>query len=222
MTEAHPRGLKEEEKPAGNREVIFKAALRLFTAKGYDATTTNDICEAAGISKPTLYYYAKSKRHLFYLLHMEMIERDLKPHLDRVSAMDNPLERLKCMIEGYEEIMCLRPELRVLIHETLAIRDNYFEEVRQMWKKHYYLLRDTISELQERGLVRNRAKPSRLALLLLGMLTWTTFWFDYDREDEIREIASTALDLALRGLCITDDLSGDPRGHAVTPHKEAS
>ena len=174
-----------------------------FLAKGYDATTTNDICAAAHLTKPTLYYYAKSKRHLFYLLHMETIEKDLKPHLERVSAIADPLERLKVMVAGYAEIMCRRPELRVLIHETLAIRDNYFREVRQMWKKHYYLLKDTILELQKTGIVHNSAKPSRLALLLLGMLTWITFWFDYSRGDEIEDIVATAVDFVVSGLGVT-------------------
>ena len=193
---------KKEEKVSRNKETIFRVAMELFLAKGYDATTTNDICAAAGITKPTLYYYAKSKRHLFYLLHMETIDKDLKPHLEKVSAIKEPLTRLEQMIEGYAVIMCRRPELRVLIHETLGIKDSYFREVRQMWKSHYYLLRDTISELQRNGTILNKAKPSRLALLLLGMLTWITFWFDYDRKEDAGEIASTAVELVFKGLSV--------------------
>jgi len=193
---------RKEERVSRNKETIFKVAMELFLAKGYDATTTNDICAAAGVTKPTLYYYAKSKRHLFYMLHMETIDKDLKPHLEKVSAIKDPLKRLEQMIEGYAVIMCRRPELRILIHETLGIKDNYFREVRQMWKSHYYLLRNTISELQKSGVILNSAKPSRLALLLLGMLTWITFWFDYSRKEEVEEIASTAVELVFKGLSV--------------------
>jgi AcrR family transcriptional regulator len=202
MKETAQEKPKKEEKVSRNKETIFRVAMELFLAKGYDATTTNDICSAAGITKPTLYYYAKSKRHLFYLLHMETIDKDLKPHLEKVSVISDPLQRLEQMIEGYAVIMCLRPELRVLIHETLGIKDNYFKEVRQMWKNHYYLLRSTISELQKCGMVLNKAKPSRLALLLLGMLTWITFWFDYNRKEEVGEIASAAVELVFKGLSV--------------------
>lgn len=203
---AKARGEKEQKKEvpvSRNRATIFRAAMELFLAKGYDAATTNDICEAAKITKPTLYYYAKSKRHLFYLLHTEAIERDLTPHLDKVSAIEDPLERLTRMIEGFAEIICTHPELRVLLHETLAIRDNYFKEVRQMWKKHYLLLRDTIAELQKAGVIKNASKPSRLALLMLGMLAWITFWFNYNRKEEIKEIAATAVEFIMSGLSVT-------------------
>ena len=204
MEKAQQKKPKKDEKVSRNRETIFRVAMELFLAKGYDATTTNDICAAAGITKPTLYYYAKSKRHLFYLLHMETIDKDLKPHLEKVSSIKDPLGRLEQMIRGYAEIMCLRPELRVLIHETLAIKDNYFREVRQMWKSHYYLLRDTIAELQKRGIILSKAKPSRLALLLLGMLTWITFWFDYSRKEDAGEIADAAVELVFKGLSIVN------------------
>ena len=44
-----------------NRENILRCATRLFYAKGYDAVGVQEIAEAAGITKPTLYYYFKSK-----------------------------------------------------------------------------------------------------------------------------------------------------------------
>src|SRR5512137_1299222 len=139
------RPKKEENRP-DNRKVIFKVAMQLFLEKGYSATTTYDICAAAKITKPTLYYYAKSKRHLFYLLHMEAIDTILKPHMEKSASISDPSERLTYMIRDLVEIVCSHPELRCLLNETLSIRDQYFKEVRQMWKKHYLLLRDTISQ----------------------------------------------------------------------------
>ena len=47
-----------------NREKIMECALQLFSARGYDAVGVQEICEAAGITKPTLYHYFGSKRGL--------------------------------------------------------------------------------------------------------------------------------------------------------------
>ena len=47
-----------------NRENILDCALQLFSARGYDAVGVQEICEAAGITKPTLYYYFGSKKGL--------------------------------------------------------------------------------------------------------------------------------------------------------------
>lgn len=44
-----------------NRENILNHALHLFYSKGYDRVGVQEIVEAAGITKPTLYYYFKSK-----------------------------------------------------------------------------------------------------------------------------------------------------------------
>jgi AcrR family transcriptional regulator len=45
-------------------EQILQAAVRLFARKGYEATSTREIVEAAGVTKPMIYYYFKSKEGL--------------------------------------------------------------------------------------------------------------------------------------------------------------
>jgi TetR/AcrR family transcriptional regulator len=44
---------------------ILEAALALFAEKGFDATSIREICEAAGITRPTLYYFYESKEGLY-------------------------------------------------------------------------------------------------------------------------------------------------------------
>ena len=44
---------------------ILTTALDLFAVKGYDATAVREICEAARITKPTLYYFFGSKDGVF-------------------------------------------------------------------------------------------------------------------------------------------------------------
>ncbi|HEX3724769.1 MAG TPA: TetR/AcrR family transcriptional regulator [Pirellulales bacterium] len=43
---------------------LLEAAVRLFANKGYPATSTREIVEAAGVTKPMLYYYFQSKEGL--------------------------------------------------------------------------------------------------------------------------------------------------------------
>ncbi|MGI6011264.1 MAG: TetR/AcrR family transcriptional regulator [Ruminococcus sp.] len=47
-----------------NRETILTCALDLFYARGYDGVGVQEIADAAGITKPTLYYYFGSKKGL--------------------------------------------------------------------------------------------------------------------------------------------------------------
>ena len=50
------------------RDRLLTAALELFTAKGYAATTVREIVAAAGVSKPALYYYFGNKEGIYLTL----------------------------------------------------------------------------------------------------------------------------------------------------------
>lgn len=50
---------------------LLTAALELFTRKGYAATSVREIVEAAGVTKPVLYYYFGSKEGIYLELMRE-------------------------------------------------------------------------------------------------------------------------------------------------------
>ena len=47
------------------KQNIIDEALKLFSAKGYEGVSVNELTEASGITKPTLYYYFGSKEGLY-------------------------------------------------------------------------------------------------------------------------------------------------------------
>ena len=47
-----------------NRQQLMNCALTLFSQRGYDAVGVQEVVEAAGVTKPTLYHYFGSKRGL--------------------------------------------------------------------------------------------------------------------------------------------------------------
>src|SRR4026207_1873314 len=54
---------------------ILKSALELFSDKGYEATSVREICEAAGITKPTLHHFYGSKEGVYRALVEGALER---------------------------------------------------------------------------------------------------------------------------------------------------
>jgi AcrR family transcriptional regulator len=48
--------------PSETARHIARVAARLFAARGYDATPVRAIVEAAGVTKPTLYYHSAARR----------------------------------------------------------------------------------------------------------------------------------------------------------------
>lgn len=51
-----------------NKEFIVENSINLFSKKGYAAVGVQEICEVSGITKPTLYYYFKSKAGLLQFI----------------------------------------------------------------------------------------------------------------------------------------------------------
>jgi AcrR family transcriptional regulator len=52
-------------KEANTKEKITKHALRMFAQKGYFKTTVEDIAQATGVAKGTVYLYFKDKQDLY-------------------------------------------------------------------------------------------------------------------------------------------------------------
>jgi len=74
------------------RAAILSAAMRLFATKGYAGTSTREICQAAGITKPVLYYHFRSKEHLYQELMIDSFGQFQKVLL-RASKVQGPLRQ---------------------------------------------------------------------------------------------------------------------------------
>ena len=61
------------EKSDDTRLNILHTAFELFLCKGYEATTIRMICNQTGIEAPTIYYYFKSKKGLFFAVVDEIL-----------------------------------------------------------------------------------------------------------------------------------------------------
>lgn len=82
------------------RERVLIAALRLFTSKGYAATTVREIVAAAGVTKPVLYYYFGSKEGL-YLEIMGGISQTFEQRLTELQrSVGTVRERLLSFFSG--------------------------------------------------------------------------------------------------------------------------
>lgn len=55
-------------KKGNTKERLIMAALDLFSVKGYEGTSVEEIARAVGIKAPTMYKYLKSKEELLQIL----------------------------------------------------------------------------------------------------------------------------------------------------------
>ena len=77
-----------------NRQAILDSALTLFYEKGYDAVGVQQIVDAAGVTKPTLYYYFGSKQGLLSCLleeHFSKLETQMEQVKDAPEKIQDKL-----------------------------------------------------------------------------------------------------------------------------------
>ena len=76
------------------RDVILTVAMKLFAEKGYAGCSIREICQAAGVTKPVLYYHFRSKENLYQELMMEIFSQTQR-NLRRLASFRGSLrERL--------------------------------------------------------------------------------------------------------------------------------
>ncbi|HET6637116.1 MAG TPA: TetR/AcrR family transcriptional regulator [Streptomyces sp.] len=80
------------------RQQIVGAAVSLFADKGFDRTTTAEICKAAGISTGNLFHYFPSKRAIFHAVFQEDGD-DKADALARARTADDPWQALLEVVE---------------------------------------------------------------------------------------------------------------------------
>ncbi|MFK7927841.1 MAG: TetR/AcrR family transcriptional regulator [Myxococcota bacterium] len=79
------------------QSAILGHATRLFGQKGYGSTSVRELVEAAGVSKPTLYYHFGSKEALFLAtaeLHLHHLDRLIQDAIAASDTLEGQLESL--------------------------------------------------------------------------------------------------------------------------------
>ncbi len=92
------------------RAMILDEAWKLFSQKGYQATTIEDVLAATGIAKGTLYYYFRSKDDIM----MGVIERTAEQIAQRAQAV------VDANGSGLEKLLGVIAAVRVEEAENLA------------------------------------------------------------------------------------------------------
>ncbi|WP_369211905.1 TetR family transcriptional regulator [Streptomyces flavofungini] len=96
-------GLRERKKQR-TRNALLRAALELFTTKGYEETTVDEIAEAVDVSQRTFFRYFANKQEAVFAV-QEMVEARFVEALRERPADEAPLVALREAVLGAWEAM---------------------------------------------------------------------------------------------------------------------
>jgi AcrR family transcriptional regulator len=113
----------QTERSANTRAALMAAARRLFTERGYDAVSAEEIVRAAGVTRGALYHHFGGKRDLLEAVY-ERLEAESTERVARIvlgSELESPLEAMKAGVEAFLD-ECAEPELqRIALHDAPAV-----------------------------------------------------------------------------------------------------
>ena len=167
-------GLKKRQ-----REII-DAAAEIFHRKGYSETSVQDVADAVGILKGSLYYYIDSKEDLLFQMLLEVHE-DAKSVVTETAALEvPPLDRLRVYVQRHVEYNAqqpgqdrrLLPRLRACSRRSARRRSSVSATIYEDFVK------GLIEEAQaERRRSTARSTPSLISNAIFGIANWLYTWY---------------------------------------------
>ncbi len=77
---------------------IFETSMKLFSEKGYDATSVEEITSIVGVAKGTLYYHFSSKEEIFNFLISEGMKLLKNSISIKTEKQNNSIDKLKAVV----------------------------------------------------------------------------------------------------------------------------
>ena len=150
---------------------ILEAALHLFALKGYDATSIREICEEAGITRPTLYYFFESKEGLYRAL-VEDVSRDLRRTVTEGLASGKSLRsKYRGVARAMFADVMLRPTLVRFAYNLVwsTTSSPFAQELHTSYAEVVELMSEAARQAAARGEVKADRLEARM-IVLMGAL----------------------------------------------------
>ena len=181
------------------RAEILHSALRAFRARGYHATTLEDIANQLGIRSAALYHYFPDKESILYACHREglaEVERILAEARERYATAP---ERLAHAIREHVRVMADTLEGSALALEVSALTPRRRAEVIAERDRYERGLREIVAEGVRSGEFRP-LDPKLAAFALLGAINWVARWYRPDGPVRAPELGAQFADHLVNGL----------------------
>ncbi|HEY0001338.1 MAG TPA: TetR family transcriptional regulator [Actinoplanes sp.] len=185
-------------RPGHDQDAVLAAAVRLFNAQGYDATSMFDIAESLGITKSSVYHHIRGKEQLLQMA-MDQALDALFEAADEVRALELPaLDRLQQLIRRSVLVLAEHFEYVTVL---LRVRGNTAVEQHALARRRDFdaIVTKLVKQAQAEGAVRPDVDPATAARLLLGMVNSLTEWYR-PRPGGAEVIADAVATIAFDGL----------------------
>ncbi len=186
--------------PANKNEEILATAVRIFKEKGYHATSMQNIADAVGLQKGSLYHYLSSKEDLLFQV-FERASGELTQQLKDILAANDPsVIKVRRAIQAHLIQLCNQIDIfSVYLSERRALNTRHYAKVRAEGELQARLIEKIIQQGVASGELAT-ADSKIAAHAILGMCNWLHQWYSPGGRLTPEEIAKIFGDMVVDGL----------------------
>jgi AcrR family transcriptional regulator len=149
---------KREQQREERRKQILKAALTVFSQKGFHATNVSDVAAQAGVSQGTIYWYFDSKEDLFTAALLSIFEDFGQETMAALDECETASDKLRALGKSMEEFAQGAAGLLMLFIGYWASTPSR-EEAGQFWVDLLIEYNDALVGIIDDGVRRGEFKP---------------------------------------------------------------
>jgi AcrR family transcriptional regulator len=180
---------------------VLKAAADIFRRKGYDATSLQDIADAVGIQKGSLYHYIDTKEDLLFAIIKDTHDRTLKGNSRWRTLDGDAAAKLRLFIEDHARVsMRYGRATSIYFRDARALSRARREEIMAARDEYEGALRSLIEQAQADGFVNAKLDPRLATFAVFGMINWLYQWYRPSGPLSPETIARSLADQALASL----------------------
>jgi AcrR family transcriptional regulator len=184
---------------ASTKTRILQEAARIFTEKGYEGASMQDLAQALGLSKAALYHHFRSKEEILYQISLLALS-ELLARGERALEEKDPSRALLLFMEGHARyIEENHPFFVAMLQGLASLSPPHREETVRLRDRHEANLRRILERGMEAGVFR-RVDVALAGRAVLSLLNWMIRWFRPGGPMRAEEVARAYWDLVLRGL----------------------
>jgi TetR/AcrR family transcriptional regulator, fatty acid metabolism regulator protein len=187
---------------SGKREVILRAATRVFARNGYFNSKVADIARAANVADGTVYLYFKSKEEILHSIFDQNMAEAIASGRKLIEKIDDPKEKLRRIAVLHLERLGADRDLAIVFQVELRGSTKFMREFSAAGFAEYLgLLRKTFEEGQRSGVFRKNLNAKQVSKILFGALDeMATNWIISKRSYQLEPMAEVVMDVFLNGV----------------------
>lgn len=156
------------------REHLLDAAAKLFSERGFHATSMRDIAKAVGMLSGSIYYHFESKDEMLLAVYEEGVRRVATAVEQAVAGASEPWARLEAACAAHlRGLIAYRDYARVMIQTAPDQAGSAGGRVRELRRNYEARFRQLIDGLT----LPPGIDPRYVRLLLFGALNWSQVWY---------------------------------------------